>query len=254
MPGEGGEVVKKLRPTSVTTSEKFGYMLETPPYPWLLNDLSDNAWGDADNQQGSRSVESTGLTPQRLHAELLAATVPVSSAYLLGALHDATISQMHRTVRYGQSDVGWLEGIAVLCTNLGQKSWIYREGRERNMWILETSSRWLTSASGLGSTEEQLAYARGYFDTEGGVPRDSTARFYIQLVQKNRIDLANLKAMLEGLGIVCGKLHNPSTRVDDALWRFYVAARSQRTFVESVGSWHPRKRALLERWIARMKI
>ena len=50
-------------------------MLETPPYPRLLNDLSDYAWGDADNQQGSRSVESTGLTPQRLHAELLAATI-----------------------------------------------------------------------------------------------------------------------------------------------------------------------------------
>jgi hypothetical protein len=25
----------------------------------------------ADNQQGSRSVDETGLTPQRLHAELL---------------------------------------------------------------------------------------------------------------------------------------------------------------------------------------
>jgi len=58
VPGEGGEVVKKLRPTSVTTSEKFGYMLETPPYPWLLNDLSDNAWGDADNQQGSRNAST----------------------------------------------------------------------------------------------------------------------------------------------------------------------------------------------------
>ena len=75
MPGEGGEVVNMLRPTSVTTLEKVGYMLETPPYPWLLKDLSDNAWGDADNQQGSRSVESAGLTPQRLHAELLPASI-----------------------------------------------------------------------------------------------------------------------------------------------------------------------------------
>src|SRR5438552_2142895 len=233
-----------LRPPSVTTSEKSGSMLGTPPYPWLLNDLSDNALGDADNQQGSRSVESTGLTPQRLHAELLAATIPVSSAYLLGALHDATISQMHRTVRFGQSDVDWLQGIAVLCKNLGQKSWIYRECRERNLWILEASSRWMTNASRLGSRQEKLAYARGYFDTEGGILRDSTARFYIQLVQKNRVDLAYLKAMLEGLGIACGKLHNPSTHIDDALWRFYVAARSQRAFVENVGSWHPLKRAL----------
>jgi hypothetical protein len=55
---------------SVMTSEKFGYMLETPPYPTLLADASDNALGVADNQQGSRSV-LTELTPQRLHAELL---------------------------------------------------------------------------------------------------------------------------------------------------------------------------------------
>ena len=53
VPGEGGEVVNKLRPTLATTLEKFGYMLETPPYPRLLADASDNAWGDADNQQGS---------------------------------------------------------------------------------------------------------------------------------------------------------------------------------------------------------
>jgi HD superfamily phosphohydrolase YqeK len=36
---------------------------------------SENVLGDADNQQGSRSVMTTGLTPQRLHAELLAGTL-----------------------------------------------------------------------------------------------------------------------------------------------------------------------------------
>lgn len=247
-----------LRPASVTTSVKFGYMLGTPQYPWLLNDLSDNALGDADNQQGSRPVDVTGLTPQRLHAELLAATVSVSGAYLLGALHDATISTLHRTVRFGQSDVSWLEGLAVLCRNLGQKSWIYREGKERNLWILETSSRWIPDRGSFTSEEEQLAYARGYFDTEGGIPRDAGARFYIQLVQKNSADIANLKAMLESLGIACGKLHNPSVRVDSAMWRFYISAGSQRAFAERVSSWHPRKRKALDDWLdrqpARMKI
>ena len=99
MPGEGGEVVNKLRPMSATTLEKFGYMLETPPYPTLLEDSSDNALGDADNQQGSRSEARSELTPQRLHAELLAATIPVALAYLAGACHDATFSHPHRTVR-----------------------------------------------------------------------------------------------------------------------------------------------------------
>ena len=50
--------------------EKFGYMLETPPDPRLLMQVSENVLGDADNQQGSRPI-AIGLTPQRLHAELL---------------------------------------------------------------------------------------------------------------------------------------------------------------------------------------
>jgi hypothetical protein len=219
---------------------------------------SENVLGDADNQQGSRSVITTGLTPQRLHAELLAANISVSRAYLLGALHDATISKLHGTVRFGQSDPVWLAGVAMLCQAIGQRSWIYREGKTRNLWILETSARWLASKTSLTSTEERLAYARGYFDTEGGVPHNPAARFYIQLVQKNAADISKLKAMLEDLGIVCGKLHNPSAGFDDELWRFYVSARSHRTFAERVSSWHPQKRRRLELWLerqdARMKI
>lgn len=219
---------------------------------------SENVLGDADNQQGSRSVVMTGLTPQRLHAELLAANISVSRAHLLGALHDATISKLHGTVRFGQSDPAWLAGVATLCQAIGQRSWMYREGKTRNLWILETSARWLTSETSLTSTEERLAYARGYFDTEGGVPHNPAARFYIQLVQKNAADISKLKVMLEELGISCGKLHNPSAGIDDELRRFYVSARSHRTFVERVSSWHPQKRVRLELWLerqdARMKI
>lgn len=230
-----------LRPTPVTALVKFGCMLGTPPVSHTTRTemCSENVLGDADNQQGSRSVSKTGLTPQRLHAELLAANISVSRAYLLGAMHDATISTLHGTVRFGQSDPEWLNGVATLCRVIGQKSWIYREGKTRNLWILETSARWLASETSLTSTEECLAYARGYFDTEGGVPHNPAARFYIQLVQKNAADISKLKVMLEQLGIACGKLHNPSAGIDDELWRFYVAARSHRTFVERVSSWHP---------------
>jgi len=247
-----------LRPAPVTATEKFGYMLGTPPVSHTTCDASENVLGDADNQQGSRLVLTTGLTPQRLHAELLATNIQVSRAYLFGAMHDATISSLHRTVRFGQSDVGWLENLATLCQTIGQRSWIYREGRTRNLWILETSARWLATEVSLTSDDECLAYARGYFDTEGGVPHNPRARFYIQLVQKNAVDLAKLKAILEDLGITCGKMHNPSAGVDDQLWRFYVAARSHRTFAERVSSWHPQKRERLEVWLngqnARMKI
>lgn len=134
-----------LRPTPVTASVKFGCMLGTPPVSHTTRTemCSENVLGDADNQQGSRSVWKTGLTPQRLHAELLAANISVSRAYLLGALHDATISNLHGTVRFGQSDVDWLHGVATLCRTIGQRSWMYREGKTRNLWILETSAKWL---------------------------------------------------------------------------------------------------------------
>jgi hypothetical protein len=91
-----------------------------------------------------------------------------------------------------------------------------------------------------------LAYARGYFDAEGGTPRDLRARFYVQFVQKNHGDIDDLRTVLVTEGIVCGRLHNPNRDRDPDLWRFYVAAGSHSAFAASVSSWHPRKRRLLE--------
>jgi hypothetical protein len=199
----------------------------------------------------SREVErdpsqGRALTPQRLHAELLGTSVSGARAYLHGALHDATQSQLHRTIRFGQSDRRWLDVLAMLLRRLGQSSWQYREGRTRRFWILETSTRWLEVPVGFHTSEERCAYARGYFDSEGGIPRNVKSRFYVQFVQKDREDLAQVRSGLEGLGIRCGRLHNPSARVDPNLWRFYVLAASHEDFIEQVGSWHPRKRGLLE--------
>ncbi len=185
------------------------------------------------------------LTPQRLHAELLATSASGAWSYLFGAAHDATISSRHNTVRFGQADVEWLDVLRLLLKERGQKAWMYREGSTRQFWVLETSARWLANRSALFSTpEERRAYARGYFDAEGGIPRNVVARFYIQFVQKDRADIVNLRTILEEEGIVCGKLHQPSA-TDHPVWRFYVAAASQRDFVSRVGSWHPRKRDLL---------
>ncbi len=91
-----------------------------------------------------------------------------------------------------------------------------------------------------------MAYARGYFDAEGGIPRDPSSRFYVQFVQKDRADLDELRLRLETQGLSCGRLHNPSAAVDCDLWRFYVLARSHEEFMRRVSSWHPRKRRLLE--------
>ena len=154
--------------------------------------------------------QATPLTPQRLHAELLETSAFGARAYLQGAAHDATISRAHRTVRFGQADVRWLEVLKVLVEKLGRRSWCYREGRSRKLWILETSAAVVAERSSFSRSEERLAYARGYFDAEGGTPRDPSARFYLQFVQKNHGDISELRAMLEREGIVLWTAAQPS--------------------------------------------
>jgi hypothetical protein len=107
----------------------------------------------------------------------------------------------------------------------------------------------------LKTIDERNAFVRGYFDAAGGVPRDPSARFYIQMVQKDREDLELVHRFLAQLDILSGRIHNPSARVDPAYWRFYVLARSHEDFIKRVSSWHPRKRMLLDlRAETRMKI
>ena len=194
------------------------------------------------------------MTPQRLHAELLVTSAMRLQSYLQGALKDATKSALHRTHRYGQSDRKWLETLQVMLDVLGHRSWIYREGRERNFWVLETSARFLSEAyeaTALIGTGEGLDYSRGYFDADGGLPRDPDAWLYLQFAQKDRQSLETVKELLRSWEIECGRIHNPSAEVDPDYWRFFVRAASHQRFMKLVGSWHPTKRALIE---TRMKI
>jgi hypothetical protein len=190
--------------------------------------------------------QAAPLTPQRLHAELLETSASGARAYLHGAVHDATVSTRHKTVRFGQSDVKWLSVLKVLLDGLGRRSWSYREGRSRSFWVLETSAQVLAERPEFSTQEERLAYARGYFDAEGGTPRDLSARFYLQFVQKDYGDIDELRMMLVSEGIDCGRIHNPSRQVDPDLWRFYVLTSGHEAFVTHVSSWHPRKRSLLD--------
>ena len=165
-------------------------------------------------------------------------------AYLAGAMRDGTFSKMHGTTRISQSYVEWLELLAVLLARLGRRSWIYRESPHRSVWTIETSLPFDASPT-LASRDALRGFARGYFDADGGVPRDPTARFYIQVCQKDLGDLLRLRSTLEGLGIVTGRVHNPSARIDPDYWRLYVAVGSHERFSKEVGSWHPVKRAVL---------
>ena len=100
---------------------------------------------------------------------------------------------------------------------------------------------------GLRVPETQSAYIRGFFDAEGGIPHSTSARFYIQLCQKDKVKMEKLKLMLQRLGIASGVVHNPSQRVDPNYWRLFISSRSYLDFIRIIGTWHPRKIKILEK-------
>ncbi|MDR7469905.1 MAG: LAGLIDADG family homing endonuclease [Armatimonadota bacterium] len=182
--------------------------------------------------------------PELIDAEIGRATAGEVRAYLRGASRDGTFNHLHRTLRISQADVRWLWVLGSLLRRLGKRSWIYREGR-RNVWVIETT--WHpASPETIFTGGEATAFIPGYFDAEGGVPLDGRDRFYVQFAQKNHADLARIHGLLGLLGVECGRIHNPSVRRDADYWRFYVLAASHKQFIQVVGSWHPRKRMLLE--------
>ncbi|MBM4388596.1 MAG: LAGLIDADG family homing endonuclease [Deltaproteobacteria bacterium] len=147
----------------------------------------------------------------------------------------------------------WLEMIQHLLAAIGIRSWIYREGRARNLYALETVSSELVFSfdpSRLRTERERIMYLRGFFDAEGGIPRNGK-RFYIQLAQKDYGKMRKVKAILADLGIASGALHNPSVRVDPDYWRIFVPVAHHRAFAARVGSWHPVKSKIFRE---RMKI
>lgn len=216
---------------------------------------SDNPFG-ADNQQGSPSHPPCGrdVIPQRLNAELLAVGAKGLEAYLQGALCDGTQSALHHTHRFSQAHCGWLNVLNESLTILGYRSWMYREGLNRNLWVLETTAPFLSKsfdARTLLFEPQGLDYVRGYFDSDGGMPSRLDARLYFQFCQKNLESLGVVKSILEQRSIGCGRVHNPSKRADPHYWRLYVLSHSHERFMRMVGSWHPKKREQLEH---RMKI
>ena len=63
-------------------------------------------------------------------------------AYLLGALHDATFSSNKR-YRFSQKGTEWLNVLKNLFKELNCNSWIYREGSNRDVYVLETLASFL---------------------------------------------------------------------------------------------------------------
>lgn len=170
--------------------------------------------------------------------------------YLIGALHDATFNRFHQTFRFSQSSEQWLKLLKAILKSLGHNGWIYREGMKRSVWVLETAIK-LNPRRKPNNIKEKIFYIRGYFDAEGGMPRNNRHWLYFQFSQKNLEDLTEVRNYLEEVGVSCGKIHNPSKRVDKEYWRFFISRASHKMFMNKINSWHPRKKRQMK---LRMKI
>ena len=166
----------------------------------------------------------------------------VTRAYLLGILHDATIRKT--TYRISQKSEVFVKFLAKSIKFFGNSAWFYREGKNRNVWIVEFSKSVLTGFK-IRTKQDKVDYIRGYFDAEGGIAKSPKVRFYLYFAQKNLSDLEEVKSYLEEIGVKCGKTHNPSRKVDPEYWRFYIKACSYQDFALKIGSYHPEKSYLL---------
>ena len=135
---------------------------------------------------------------------------------------------------------------------MGGNAWTYREGRSRDLYVVEFSHSFMIGHH-LRTRADRIEYARGYFDAEGGVPMHPSSEPYLHFAQKNREDLTELHGILTRLGLACGRIHSPSHGADPDYWRFYLSRNSIGRFAELIGSWHPRKAPRLRRMAERRR-
>jgi hypothetical protein len=63
----------------------------------------------------------------------------MSKAYLLGVMHDST--ERKNTYRISSKDKSYVEFLANMIHKMSYNAWIYREGKNRDMWIVEFSKK-----------------------------------------------------------------------------------------------------------------
>lgn len=171
-------------------------------------------------------------------------------SYLLGAMHDGTIRR--RTFRISEKEEEYVLRLRNLVLAKGIRAWTYREGKTRNLFVVEFG-RALMDGHQIRTHGDVIHYVRGYFDAEGSVSNPVSTNPYVYFGQKDRGDLEELHGFLGRLNVHCGKIHNPSRRVDPDYWRFFVSRRSLRRFGTVVGSWHPRKGRWLGELMTRLR-
>jgi hypothetical protein len=213
--------------------------------------MGENALG-ADNQQERLRVDLQFLESSETTRQSPLFSRSAIQAYLFGAMHDGTIRHSDHRYRIAQKGTEWLLVIQRLLESVHYKSWIYQEGKTRNVYILESVApifRESFDPYQLRTDAEKVNYIRGFFDAEGGIPQSLQPKKYIQLVQKDYQKIQLMKDLLNGFNIATGKIHNPSKNVDPDYWRIFVSLPSIPQFVKTINSWHPRKNAIFAQWM-----
>ena len=170
----------------------------------------------------------------------------ITQAYLLGVIRDASVRKT--TYRVATKNRFFAEILKQGIKDLGRNAWIYKEGKSRNLWIVEFSKSLLNGVKPVSSSEK-LDFIRGFFDAEGGIAKSSKVRFYLYFCQKDKVVLEEIKKDLNSFGIESGIVHNPSRRVDPDYWRFFIRAKSYKKFAEKISSTHPEKLLILRKKI-----
>ena len=199
----------------------------------------------ADNQQGSPSRPPLGVdvTPQRLHAELLAVGAKGLESYLQGALRDGTHSARHNTHRFCQSEkIGstflvWHCRCLVIAAGSIEKVERGICGCSRQP---QSSWTWIRSITACRNSERSVVRS-GLLRCGWRNAQECSFTDVCAAVAKDKVSLENVKRILDSWNVECGRVHNPSVRVDPDYWRVFVRSRSHESFMRLVGSWNPVK-------------
>lgn len=181
--------------------------------------------------------------------------------YLLGAMRDATVDirkGKNYEIKVSQKNKEWIKLIQkIFEREFGKKGKITRH--MKNYWILringknfvrkivETSQikipqeNWGTPDRIRNSDKRSVinSYIRGFFDAEGGLPRNITSESqkYVIFSQKNKESLEFIRKELDEIEIKPTNL----TRCG-GVWEFRITRKkSILRFIEIIGSSHPEK-------------
>jgi intein-encoded DNA endonuclease-like protein len=110
----------------------------------------------------------------------------MSKDYLLGVMHDST--ERKTTYRISSKEKSFTETIANMIKNMGFNAWTYREGKTRDMYVVEFSKKVVENVK-LITKQEKIDYIRGYFDAEGSIPYQKIQDSTYTLLKKIKVIL-----------------------------------------------------------------